>query len=880
LLWAGLALVVVGAPIAVVSYALTRLDPARFGPALAQAVEQATGRQLHFGGKLRWSLLSLTPTLEADGVSLSNPPGFADPDLLSLDQVSAKIALLPLLGRRVDILDLVLTNPHLVLERNRAGVGDWNLTPPGGAQATDASALSAYAVALEAVNVQGGDVRLKTGNGRDLVLALTSLTGQADSLTAPLNLTGAARLGDLPFTVSGQVGPVARLSGIGAGPWPVNLNFALGTASATLTGHMDQPREAAGYDLRLTASVPALEALAPGLPALHDITLDTVLRDQGSPMPAIDGLALSVGASDLSALRPGLMLSNASVTLAGLDAPLNIALAGSMAGAPLSVQATLGAPGALLPQGWMPADDAMVGGNFPVNLVAQAGGAKVSVAGAIATPSTLAGAALAVNAAVPDLSALSGLAGMALPAWKNIVLQTTVTDPGGNGLYQGIGIDNLTGTMDGAGFDGDATLPYGQSAPKQVALNFVSLDLDKLLAAWPSAQPTPPAAPAPTSLAAPAPTSPAAPAPTSPAAPAPTSTATPAAVTVIPDTPLEFGWAKGLNLQLQLSADQMSLGHQAFTALRAQVNAAGGIVALSPFTGQLPGDAVSAAASLDVRADPAKLALVVNAPALALAPLLTSLHLDANNAQGIVALQVKASSQGDTPHQLAGALAAQVGMASVNATVDGGLIRQIFGAVLDKAGLGYQTQLTAPGPVPVRCAALRLDAANGVATLSGFDFDAAPVTILAAGGANLGTEALNFAISPTPRAVSAEGAQSGPAVVTLTGSFAAPVLAQQAPPSQESGISETPLPSPLAQTGAQGAPLPQAVLPTGSGDDCPAALAMARMGASGPAPEPVSAILPATAPAGQAGTAPTTSGGAGGTPNGAGPANLNSLLGQ
>ncbi len=844
LLWTGLALVVVGAPIAVVSYALTRLDPARFGPALAQAAEQATGRQLSFTGPLRWSLLSLTPTLEADGVSLSNPAGFPDPALLTLDKVSAKIALLPLFERRVDILDLNLVTPHLVLERDGAGVGDWNLTPPPGAQTPDA--LGHYAVALEAVSVQGGDVTLMTGGGRKLVLALTSLTGQADSFTAPLSLTAAARLGDLPFTVSGELGPVARLSGIGTGPWPVRLQFALGTASATLSGHMDQPREAAGYDLRLTANVPALESLAPGLPALHDLTLDTVLRDQGSPMPAIDGLAFSAGASDLSALRPGLALSRASVTLAGLDAPLNIALAGSMAGAPLSVQATLGAPGALLPAGWMPAGYDAGAGNFPVNLVAQAGSAKVTVAGAIATPETLSGAALAVNAAVPDLSALSGLAGAALPGWKNIVLQTTITDPGGNGLYQGIGIDNLTGTMDGAGFGGDATLPYGQNQPKQMALNFVSLDLDKLLAAWPSAQPAAPGNAAPT-----------------PATPA----AAPAGL--ISDTPLDFGWAKGLNLQLQLSADQMSLGHQAFTALQAQVNAAGGIVALSPYTGQLPGGAVSAAASLDVRTDPAKLALVVNAPALSLAPLLASLHLDADNAQGILAVQVKASSQGDTPHQLAGALAAQVGVASVNATVDGGLIRQIFGAVLDKAGLGYQTQITAPGPVPVRCAALRVDAANGVATLSGFDFDSGPVTILAGGGANLGAETLNLALSPQPRAAGTP--PNGPAVVTLTGSFRAPVLAEQAPPSQESGISETPLPSPLAQTGPQAAPLPQAVLPTGTGDDCPATLAMARMGASGPAPEPVSALAPAAQP-GQAGASPAA--------HGAGPANLNSLLGQ
>jgi AsmA protein len=480
----------VAAPISVLLYAIAQLDPARFGPAVSEAVFQATGRQLSFSGPLRWSLLSLTPTLEADGVSVSNPPGFADPSLLSFDHVTAKIALLPLLSKRVDILDLVLTSPHLVLERDSLGNGDWNLTPPDGS--TNANALKKFAVALEAVDVSGGDITLKTPSGRALVLSLTSLTGQAESFTAPLNLTAAAKLGDLPFTVSGQLGAISRLSSAGEGSWPVNLTFALGSASADLTGTVDDPRDLQGYDLKLDATIPALESLGANLPALHNITFTAALRDQGSAMPAIDGLALNFGASDLSALRPGLTLSTASLTLAGLDAPLNVAASGSVQGAPLTVQATLGAPAGLLPASWLPADDNASGESFPVNLVAQAGPAKLSLTGAIATPRTLAGAALAVNVAIPDLSALSALAGTPLPAWKTILLQTTLTDPGGFGLYQGIGLDSLTGTMDGAGFGGDATFPFTPGAQTQIALNFVSLDLDKLLAEWPAPPPARP----------------------------------------------------------------------------------------------------------------------------------------------------------------------------------------------------------------------------------------------------------------------------------------------------------------------------------------------------------------------------------------------------
>ena len=72
---------------------LARFDPNRFAPAIIAAVDQATGRRLTLGGPITVKL-SLTPVIGAsDNLSLSNPPGFADPDLATLRGVEAKIDL-------------------------------------------------------------------------------------------------------------------------------------------------------------------------------------------------------------------------------------------------------------------------------------------------------------------------------------------------------------------------------------------------------------------------------------------------------------------------------------------------------------------------------------------------------------------------------------------------------------------------------------------------------------------------------------------------------------------------------------------------------------------------------------------------------------------
>jgi AsmA protein len=834
-------------PVLVIGVMIWRFDPNQYAPAIIAAVDQATGRQLTLGGPITIQF-SLHPEISASDISLSNPAGFADPDLVQIGRVEAKIALLPLWSHQLDILQLVLVNPVIIFESGPDGRADWDVSPaPSGAAGPSAPAAPVqaggrYKIALQAVEVQNGLLTLKgLRPGAPLTIAIPSLTGTADSLASPLHLTASATLGATPFTLSGVLGPIERFSGIGAGPWPLDLTAQLGGATASVLGAVDHPRTAQGYDLSVNITVPALETLTGALPAgvlgglslppIHGISASARIVDQSSTIPAIDDLSIKAGASDLSALRPGLELAALDIEMASLDQPLSIKASGKIGDSPIMLDGNIGPPQALLNPALLPSTMPLQG-SFPVAISAGVGAARFGVNGAIASPETLAGAALAVNASIPDLSLLGALVNAKLPSWKNITAQTTLIDPGGLGLRNAAGLDGLTVTLDNAAYGGDASLYFGAQPRLQMALKFSSVNIDALAAAMPAPASAPPA------LA--------------------------AGANNLPDLQLPIQALKSASADIQLSADTVIWNQARYTALQGHAVLANGVLTLDPVTGQLPGGGLSASATLDSTVKPAAETLKISAPALALSPFLNAFGLP-DTAQGTVQAQLAASATGDGLRAIAASLDGQLGLAMVNGVVDGSVMDRLFGSVLQTVGLPEHL-VGAQGPVAVRCMALRVDATNGVGTIRALTLDSSRLLLQGGGSVNFGDQTLGIVLRPQLQFI---GTQVG-VPVEVGGTFEAPTT-RVAPLSalKSAAQSAIGLPVDLAQRvlGTNNV-LAQAANAIGiggsSGDVCPAALALGRLGQPGPA------APPPAAPAGGIGSAVLS-----------GPKNLlNTLLGK
>jgi uncharacterized protein involved in outer membrane biogenesis len=783
---------------------LRSFNPNRYAPALVTALEQITGRQVTLNGPvtIRWSL---TPAIQASDIAIANPPGFPDRNVVTLNGLRADIALVPLFSHRVDVLKLVLIAPHVILERLPNGKADWDFSTGSTHTSTGTMAFHdpRLKVALEAVEVENGVVTIQANNGKTAgVIHFTKLTGTAESLSAPLHLNAQAEIGATPFNITGIVGPIERFSGIGTGPWPLDLDFTMAGATLNISGTVKHPGNARGYDLAVSLNIPDLnklgQALPPEvtsnqpLPALQNIAATFQLKDRDAQLPAITKLILTAGKTDLSAFRPDLILNSLTIDMPSLDQPLAITAAGTSDSGNFNLQGEFGAVQNLLNASWLPTGTTQ--GSFPVSITAQLGGANAAINGAISTPQSLSGAALALTANVPDLSALSAVAGFPLPAWKHIAMQTSLIDPGGEGLYNAAGLDDLTVTMDNAAFGGAATLNLTPQPKLQLSLNFTQANVDALLAAFPTPAST--ATPAAAVTVTPD-TAPAAPATTPPL--------------IIPDTPLPLGFLSWGNADIQLAADNITWNGAVYTALQANAQLAGGRLTINPFTGEIPGGDISATASLDASTTPAAETLTVKAPALALGPLLKALKLP-GEAQGNLQVQLTASSTGNTLHAMATNLNGQLGLASVNSQLDASQLENIFGPAENTAGLPPPANT----PAAVRCFGLLIDTSQGVATLKTLGIDSNQLFLQGAGSLNLGQESYNVTLQP------ANGVP-----VLLGGSFAQPTL---------TASTQSPATTP--------APLPP-VSPPARPDICPATLASARLGQAGPNALPQA--LPATA---------------------------------
>ncbi|MBU6449330.1 MAG: AsmA family protein [Rhodospirillales bacterium] len=823
--------VVILAPVAVVAVFIARFNPNAYAPQIIAAVQQATGRTLSINGRIRLEL-SFTPTLAASGLSLSNPDGFADSSLLTLDQAQAQIALMPLLRHQVDVLNLRLAGLKLYLERNQAGEADWNFgggapQPSGSsAPAPAASTPSTYKFALESVELDNGQITLRPqGLGQPNVIQLTRLTGQAASLTAPLHLSGSAAIGTAPLTLQGVVGPVSRLTGTGSTPWPVDLSFGFAGASAVLQGQITRPQSARGYNLTLSTTIPALEevgaALPPNwlgglqLPALHNVTANATIKDEGSPLPAISNVSITAGESGLASLYPGLTLTAFNAQLSSLGGSATISAKGTLGQLPFVIQANTTAPDAFIPLAMLPAG-APPASSFSESVNASLGNASASLTGGIATPRNLTGAALALTLNIPDLSALSAAAGQPLPAWKNIIVKTTLTDPGGQGLTQAIGLDSLTATMDNASFGGDASLAFHPAPKLEIDLSIAQANLDALRAAMPAPQ----------------------------AAPAIMAQTPPASVA--PNIALPLNFLRQASADVLLKADSLTYDGATYKALQGHAVLNNSLLTVNPLTGQSPGGAISASGSIDASEDPAAETLKLNAPALALGPFLHGFGLPAM-AQGTIQAQVNASARGNTLPDMLATVTGQLGLASVNGVVDGSVLGRMFGGALQSAGLPASL-VSSPGPVSLRCAALRLDSTNGSGTIKALTIDSSRLLMQGGGTVNFADETLGLVLKPRLRV----GGTNLTVPVQVGGTFLAPnySLAPQstvaAAATAASGLASSPLQQALGGNTLLGQAV-GALTGTGNADACPAALNLARMGQPGPMPStPANSPAPAT----------------------------------
>ncbi|MBX6744509.1 MAG: AsmA family protein [Acetobacteraceae bacterium] len=801
-----LAILVVLPGIAVAVLVAT-FDPEALKPRIEAAAEQATGRKLTLGGPIRLKP-SLVPTVTLDDVSLANMPGGSRPQMVTVRRVDIELALLPLLSRRVELQRLVLQAPDILLETDAQGHPNWSFGQPAQPAAPAAPAQPSeggrsFGIDLGQVGITDGRITYRDGQtGQSRSLAIQRFQARTQGSDGALRLDGALALDQLPFTVQGQVGSIARLTGAGgAGPWPLDLTIASEGAKLAVQGSIAEPQQRKGWQFAVTAQVPDLTRFArvvPDVPLLplHNLDLATKLADSGGGLPRISDLRLTVGESDLSLLRPGLRLTSLTATMPAMDQPLALQAEAVEGNTPLRLAGTLGAPALLLPgaahQPW------------PLDLTAQVANATASAKGSVADPRALTGVDLAVSLRVPEVQALAPLAGMSLPPVKNLALDTRVAERG-KGFEAGAFLRGLKLTSSAGDAAGDLTYVIGQRQGMTGQLASQRLDLDAL---------RPPAAPG---------------APAAQPAPAVRDHR------MIPDIPLPLEALRIIDSNLRWTVAELVAGGMTMRDAQLAVVIENGKARLDPFAATLPGGRLTLRGAADVTITPPTVQFAARSEGLDLAPLLAATKFP-DRITGKLDLDADLRGQGRDLRAVAGSLFGHLGIAVVNGKLDARLLQAIPSQLRDV----LLPQGTAGRDIALRCLALRANAESGMARIQALLLDTAIGKVAGQGGINLKDESLALRLVPdmqlgparvqAPVHVGGTLAAPQPGIspeAAVAGGLGAFLSLQNTPDRTLQGLAQA--------LGGGGGALP----------DCASQLAIARGGRAGPVPAAQAAPAPA-----------------------------------
>ena len=112
------------------------LDTEALRKEVAERFEARTGHRLVIAEPIEWSFFPWLG-LKLEGVEVGNAPGFGEAPLARIQRLAVKVALEPLLHKRIVVDEVQLLGVDLNLVRNRAGKGNWEGLAAQGSKAEE-----------------------------------------------------------------------------------------------------------------------------------------------------------------------------------------------------------------------------------------------------------------------------------------------------------------------------------------------------------------------------------------------------------------------------------------------------------------------------------------------------------------------------------------------------------------------------------------------------------------------------------------------------------------------------------------------------------------------------------------------------------------------
>lgn len=178
-----------------------------YKPLIVQQVKAATGRDLVIDGPISLSLLP-TPTVSVTGVKFFNAAGSKNANMVEVKSVTVQPSLLPLLVGRIEVGEVTLVEPKIVLEINAQGKPNWEFAPSvAEAKPAAAKPSSARPLSLGRLTIDNGTLIFSDSKaGLSVVGEKANFSASVGSIDGPYTLAGGATVNGAPLKIDLAVG--------------------------------------------------------------------------------------------------------------------------------------------------------------------------------------------------------------------------------------------------------------------------------------------------------------------------------------------------------------------------------------------------------------------------------------------------------------------------------------------------------------------------------------------------------------------------------------------------------------------------------------------------------------------------------------------------
>jgi uncharacterized protein involved in outer membrane biogenesis len=252
----GIAAILVLSTIIAALAILSSFDFKALKPLLTQVVKQETGRDLEIRGAIDFQL-GLRPSLVMEDLVFQNAPWASSPEMVKIKRLEAKVKVLPLLNGDISISRLVMLEPEVFLETDKAGKGNFEFEKPQAPSQknTASSDLALPRMAFHEVQIEKGKISYRDGGKGTLYsVAIDRFTAHSEGLESPMLLAFNGSYKGNPFELSGTVGSLLHLKGSGKG-YPLDLIVKTSSAQLKVEGTIQDVLSLKGLSLKASAEV-------------------------------------------------------------------------------------------------------------------------------------------------------------------------------------------------------------------------------------------------------------------------------------------------------------------------------------------------------------------------------------------------------------------------------------------------------------------------------------------------------------------------------------------------------------------------------------------------------------------------------------------------